>query len=279
MAQHFAADAALHLGERQGRAVLPRQNLAVHYGAVRQQRAERLQFRKAIGDQLLAARPHIGAAAAANQLAADAVPLPLHLPFPDIAQIRDGAFQRIGKEERIGPAGIGIAHVGRDEPAPEIGRGLPLAHEPVRDDFRGKAADLGDGAHYQALRDAHAKFAGDELVPDEALALVHLAPRGGQRVAAHGIAGIAQGQQALLHPIMQRQCDDVAAGRQEQRDGLGEIADRLIAFAEQPLRHARLFDGPLRQFARFQQALGTAADQEVDGPRRVLRRARRRGSA
>ena len=40
----------------------------------------------ALGDQLFAARPEEGLAAAADELAADAVPLPLGLPVGDVAE-------------------------------------------------------------------------------------------------------------------------------------------------------------------------------------------------
>ena len=38
------------------------------------------------------------------------------------------------------------------------------------------AADLGQGADHELLRDADAEAAGDQLVPDEALPAVQLAP-------------------------------------------------------------------------------------------------------
>ena len=98
-----------------------------------------------------------------------------------VAEVRDIAFQGIGEAEGVGTADIGVAGIGRDQLAPEIGGGLPLSHEAMGDDFGGDAAGFGDGADHQALRDADAKFAGDELVPGEALAFVHLAPGLGQR--------------------------------------------------------------------------------------------------
>ena len=175
-AQHLAADAALHLREGQRRAVLPRQHFAVDHGAFGQLRAQRLQFGKAVRDQFFAARPEKGPPLAADQLRANAVPFPFDLPAGGIAEIRDIAFQRIGEAERVGTADVGIARIGGHELAPELGGGLPLAHQAMRHGFGSDAAGFGDGAHHQALRDADAKFAGDQLVPGEALAFVQLAP-------------------------------------------------------------------------------------------------------
>ena len=67
-------------------------------------------------------------------------------------------------------------------------------------------------AHHQALRHADTEFAGDQLVPGEALPLVHLAPGLQQPCAARFVIGIAQRQQPLLDPIVQRQRLDAAAG-------------------------------------------------------------------
>ena len=60
---------------------LPRENLAIDHGAVRQRRAERGDFGKALGDQILAARPQPHAAAALDELRANAVPLPFDQPI------------------------------------------------------------------------------------------------------------------------------------------------------------------------------------------------------
>src|SRR5260370_36936752 len=44
----------------------------------------------------------------------------------------------------------------------------------------------------------------------------------------------------------------------------------MIALGEWTVGAAGLLYGPLREFARFQKSLGTAADQEVDGPGGIL---------
>ena len=63
-----------------------------------------------------------------------------------------------------------------DEPPVELGRRLPVPHEPVGDDVGREAADLRQGAGDELLRDADAEAAGQELVPGEPLARVHAAP-------------------------------------------------------------------------------------------------------
>jgi hypothetical protein len=53
---------------------------------------------------------------------------------------------------------------------------------------------------------------------------------------------------------------------------VGQIADRLIGFAEKPLRNAGFFDGPVRKIARGNEPFGPAPDEEVYRPKRRPRR-------
>ena len=69
----------------------------------------RLDLGEPVRDQLLAARPQEGPPAAADQLRADAVPLPLHLPFGHARPAPPAALQRVGQEERVRAADIGVA--------------------------------------------------------------------------------------------------------------------------------------------------------------------------
>ena len=271
--EHLAPDAALHLGEGQRLAVLPWQHFAIDHHAFRQLRAQRFQLRKAVRHQLLAARPD-ERAARWRRINCARMPSHFHSTCHSRMSPRsfDRAFQRIGEEEWIRAADIGVARIGGHQLRPECGGGLPVAHQAMRDDRGVQAADRRDGAHHQALRHAHAKFAGDDLVPGEALALVHLAPRGNQRSALALVIGVAQRQQALLDPVVQGQVARRLRGRQQQRDGFGEIADGVVALAEEPFGDAGFLDGPLRQLARFQQTLGAAADQECGSPGGIGRR-------
>src|SRR5579883_665703 len=264
-AERLAADAPLHRAERERRAVLPRHDLAIEHGSLREARAGGGDFREAVCDELLAARPEERLAAAADQLRADAVPLPFDLPFAWVAEVLGRAFERVGEAEWIGPAGVGFARFGRDEPRPELGRRLPLAHQPVGNGLGREAAGFGERAHNQALRHAHAEFAGDEFIPGETLALVHVAPRGDEPGAAGLVVSVAHREQALLDPPVQRLIARMRGRREQQRDQFGEVSDRVVALGEKPVRHAGLFDGPLRQLARFEQALGTPSDEKADG--------------
>ena len=176
-AQRLAPDTALHLGEGQRLAIFPGQHFAVHHHAVRQLCAQSLQLRKAVRHQFLAAGPHEGARVTMNQLRADAIPFPFHLPFANAAEFLDRTLQRVRQEERIRAADVRVGRGGRDQLRPECGGGLPVAHQPVRDNRGVQAADRCHRAHHQALRHTHAKLASYDLVPGEALAFVHFAPR------------------------------------------------------------------------------------------------------
>src|SRR5690348_14619256 len=61
-------------------------------------------------------------------------------------------------------------------------------------------------------------------------------------------------------------------GRQQQGDGFGQVTDGLVALAEQPFGNSGFLDGPLDQLARFDEPLGTAADQKVNGPGEICGR-------
>ena len=190
-----------------------------------------------------------------------------------------GALERVGEAERVGAADIGVLRFGGDERGPEIGRGLPVAHEAVGDGVGVHAAHLGQRAHHQALRNADAPLAGDDLVPGEALGLIHGAPGLDERFAPRGVVLIAQRQQALFDPVMQRQVAGFGGGRQQERHGFGEVAHGVVALAEEPVRDAGLLDGPRGELARFDEALGAAADQEVQRPDGIGRAARSKSSA
>src|SRR5207248_755353 len=76
----------------------------------------------------------------------------------------------------------------------------------------------------------------------------------------------------LLDPPVQREIGRGRGGRQQERDRLREVADRVVALAEEPVRNAGLLNGPRREFARFEETLGTASEEEARGPRGVCRR-------
>ena len=59
------------------------------------------------------------------------------------------------------------------------------------------------------------------------------------------------------------------SSRQNQRDGLGEVANNAVAFFEQPQRYACLLGCPFAQFGRGYGALGAAPREKRDGPKTV----------
>ena len=76
----LAADPLLQRRERHRAFVTKGEDLAVQYRAVRQLAGGGDDLRKAVRDQLFAARPEVQGAGALDQLRADAIPLPLDLP-------------------------------------------------------------------------------------------------------------------------------------------------------------------------------------------------------
>lgn len=89
-------DARLQRGERQRLrlAVAPRQQLAIDHAAVGQRHGRRLDFREAPVQAFFATRPQCGLALAAQQLQADAIPLPFQHPVGDRSEALDVGLQR-----------------------------------------------------------------------------------------------------------------------------------------------------------------------------------------
>lgn len=96
-------DARLQRGEGQRRVLAgaPGQQLAVDHAVARQCGRGRFDLREAAVQALLAARPQRHLAVAADQLQADAVPLPFQAPVADVAQRSDLGLQWRGQKERI----------------------------------------------------------------------------------------------------------------------------------------------------------------------------------
>ena len=87
----------------------------------------------------------------------------------------------MGQEERIGAAHVGVGRIVSQQLGEEGGGRLPVAHQAMSDDRRIDPADFAQCPRHELLRHSHAERATDELVPDEPLALVELAP--GQSMA------------------------------------------------------------------------------------------------
>ncbi len=128
-----------------------------------------------------------------------------------------------------------------------------------------KVRELRDRPDHQVLRHPDAELARNELVPDEALLFVHLAPGGDERFAI-------ERKKPSLNPVMQRFRRGSGGRGQQQRDGLGEVADGRVAVPEDPLGDSGFRDRPFDELPGLDQTLDPAADQEVDRPHGVFRR-------
>ena len=155
------------------------------------------------------------------------------------------------------------------QPREEVGRGLPVAHEPMRHDGRVEAAGLAQRPGHQLLRDPHAEPAADQLVPDEPLAVVELAPGVEHRRALLVLAPAPQGQQVILDPLGKRPVARALRRREQQRDRLGDVADGVIRLLEQPVLDPRRLGRPGPHPARGHDLPRLPADQEIHRPRRV----------
>ena len=92
------------------------------------------------------------------------------------------------------------------------------------------------------------------------------------RAACSSGARPRSGQQALLDPLGQAEVALVRRRRQHVRDGLGEIADRLVAGVEQPVVDAGAAAGDRPQHAARHDLARLAAGEKVHRPGRVARR-------
>jgi hypothetical protein len=73
----------------------------------------------------------------------------------------------------------------------------------VSNDAFGHATKVRQRASHQPLRGTHPEAAGDELVPDEALAGVQLSPGPLHGLALNQVIFVPKGKQPLLDPVGQ----------------------------------------------------------------------------
>ena len=289
----LAADALLQRREGQRPIAAPGQDLAVQHGAVGEPGGDARDFREAIGDQLFAARPQVDAAAADDQLGADAVPLPLDQPVGALAeQRRDGrrVGDRVvdgrGEAERIRPRAVRVGDAGRHQLGVPRRRRRPLAHEPRRHGRRRQRGRLRQRPHHQRLRHAEAQLAGEQLEEREALPASQLANPADHLPLLRLGRRLPERQDASLDPLGEaqrlrsrsiRQNDSGVVGNliEDQRRRFGAVADDAVALAEQPFLDAGERHRPGRDGAVGQQALQPPAGEEEHRPRRVGGRRRR----
>ena len=161
---------------------------------------------------------------------------------------------------------------GDAQPLEELRRRRPLADQPMRDVRDGNRGRLGQCAIHELARGADAKRAGDELAEDEALVAVETLPRG-HEPRLHLVAR-QSGERSQVPLDPRREVGGIRRDRrrQQQCNGLREVADRFVAGFEQPGRHACGIDRSLAQIAAADQSLQLAPGEEVHRPGDIVRR-------
>ena len=176
-------------------------------------------------------------------------------------ELLDRLVERVREEEGIGlAAGAAGSESASDFPArsaraksaavgcaPMCG----VAHQPLRHALGIDARHRGQRLRDLQLRHADAEAAGDQLEVDEALVVGAARPtaRAGVRASASG-ARPRSGSRCCSATRPGRAAPASRGRRQQQRDGLGQVADGLVALVEQPLGQARQVAAPARAAAR-----------------------------
>ena len=272
LAHLFAAEQGV------GRGVfLPDHDLAVDHGAIGQRFREGMQFGKTIGDQVFAPRPDPQPTVALDQLGADAIPLPFHLPVLGRPQLRlellHRQLQGVGEKEGIGLAaalGVLVRTFRGDQAGIALGGGtvgeIGIAHQALGDALGIQIRQGGQGPGHQQLGDTDTEFAGDQLDADHQTLPIQLAPQWRQALGQLLRRQAAQGQQVLLQPEGQALGIGGIGGGNQQGHGLRQVTHRLVALFEQPLGQAGEGHGQFAQLPGRHQPTGAAAGEEVHRP-------------
>ena len=286
--ERLASDALLQQREADRRTVLPDDDLAVDDAAVGPALGECHDLGKALGDQLLAARPDPDLPTLAHHLGTDAVVLPFDLPVGgrsdagvevvdgQVELVREEERERLAHRQRGGRSAVSVLHDGWRNQA-LVGRRIGphllvgVAHHPLGDELGIERGMLGQRALHQQLADADAEAAGDQLGQQEAAGQVEFVPVAGDRLRLLLGSRLAQRQQALLDPFGKPPVGHPVDRRQHERDRLAEIAHRLVALLEQPVVDAGPLAGDRPHQAARHDLARLAAGQEVDGPRGIGR--------
>ena len=271
----LAADALLQRREEQRPLVAERQHLAVEHGSVGQVSGGRGDLRESMGNQLLAARPQMDRPRALHQLRADAVPFPLENPVRRLAQRRRLLVQGRRQEERIRTRPIDVRRLHRRQRHEPLGRRRPFAHQARRDGRDRNAGGLGQRPHDQRLRHADAQLTGDHLQQHETLQPVERRPPLGDLAALLVRTHVAKREDPRLHPLRKRQRRGVFDGWQlieDERRGLGTVADHRIRFLDQPRGQVRIGQRPVVDRRIGDEPLQPAAGEKEHHPCRIRRR-------
>ena len=115
-------------------------------------------------------------------------------------------------------------------------------------------------------RDSNPKLACNELMPEEPLRRVEQGPGCAQDSALLGLSAAGKRQQVLFNELRERRWRGMSIGREQQREGFGEIADVLVALINQP--HGKLchFGCALAQMGRFYGTLQPPAREKPQRP-------------
>ena len=188
------------------------------------------------------------------------------------------AVERMREEERIGLArrrpcspalsGAISAHVARGARLRRCCRCSPSGA--ARRSLASMPATAASARCTSSLRHADAKAAADQLGQQEAARRSRARPSSRAARSRLPSGGAAQRQQALLDPLARGPRSRCARGRRQHvGDGLGEVADRLVALLEQPVGDAaRARSASCAQQRGRHHLARLAAGEEVRPPRR-----------
>jgi hypothetical protein len=140
------------------------------------------------------------------------------------------------------------------------------AHQPLRHQLGIDAGDFAQRTGHQQPRHADPEAAADQFHQQEAFTPSGLVPQREQRRAHRLGRRAAQRQDALVHPDCQAHIAFARWRRQNVGDGFGQVADRVIAFVEQPVVQRCPLDRVLAQQPGRHRLPRLAAGQKVDRP-------------
>ena len=267
----LAADAALQIAERQHPVVLPAHHLAVECGPRRQTLGSRRQLGKPLQDQLLATRPEKRLPPAANHLSPNTVPFPLAEPVAKIAQRLRLRLQGMGQAKRIRPAELSCIRLLCQQRLVKLAGRMPFSHQAVGHGWGLDAGDFGKRPNHEALRNAHAEAAGDQLVEHQPLQRIELLPGGDEGGPLRLFGERAQRQDHLLDPAPQGPIGMGGGRGKQQRNRFGEIPHGVVAFVKQPGRNACQLLAPAGQVPRQHEPVQPPAAKKIDRPSAIGR--------
>ncbi|MNI64307.1 hypothetical protein D3C73_1197400 [compost metagenome] len=176
-------------------------------------------------------------------MCADAIPLPLDLPGAGRAEqgveLFDGGLQGMRQKERVWLATTLAMFIGRfsgDQLVVTVGcramADVGIAHQALSYAFGIQPRQLRQCPGDQQLGHAHAKAASDQLQAQHQAGAIQLCPQWRQALLDLFGGQPTQWQQMGFDPMGQPALATLLVFRQQQRDGLRQVAHGLIAFFE-----------------------------------------------